>query len=375
MTQQPTMQWSAADIAAAEQTLARTASGEVTHVVTLTDEEVAILDGLQNPQLVPLPWLDAQEGADRTLVGRVALRSLLARGLVVPSDEERPPGPGGEPQVGIDAVPEVTGPLVLRRTASAILSADRTTALGKHWVYVYLHDEDRVLEEEVGPSGHHSFSVYPLTELAGRLAVFLDPAAKAVLDGRARTFTTEQFAAEARTSPELSGAVAVTVLGAVRAGSDTLVRVSVYATPDGVYVVRGGEHGADGAPVTLELSEVGPATLRRLPAELLGRCRPRRPAPARRARCATGPTRRASAASGTSRPRRRTAPRGPWSSCSCCSRRSPAWPTARSSPRASCSWPSPPCSASCCGSSARRSCSCSTAASSWAPSRRSCAPR
>lgn len=271
MTQQPTMQWSAADIAAAEQTLARTAPGEVTHVVTLTDEEVAILDGLQNPQLVPLPWLDAQEGADRTLVGRVALRSLLARGLVVPSEEERPPGPGGEPQVGIDAVPEVTGPLVLRRTASAILSADRTTALGKHWVYVYLHDEDRVLEEEVGPSGHHSFSVYPLAELAGRLAVFVDPAAKAVLDGRARTFTTEQFAAEARTSPELSGAVAVTVLGAVRAGSDTLVRVSVYATPDGVYVVRGGEHGADGAPVTLELSEVGPATLRRLPAELLGR--------------------------------------------------------------------------------------------------------
>ncbi|MEV8028825.1 hypothetical protein [Cellulosimicrobium funkei] len=271
MTQQPAMQWSAADIAAAEQTLARAASGEVTHVVTLTDEEVAILDGLQNPQLVPLPWLDAQEGADRTLVGRVALRSLLARGLVVPSDEERPPGPGGEPQVGIDGVPEVTGPLVLRRTASAILSADRTTALGKHWVYVYLHDEDRVLEEEVGPSGHHSFSVYPLAELAGRLAVFLDPAAKAVLDGRARTFTTEQFAAEARTSPELSGAVAVTVLGAVRAGSDTLVRVSVYATPDGVYVVRGGEHGPDGAPVTLELSEVGPATLRRLPAELLGR--------------------------------------------------------------------------------------------------------
>ncbi len=175
MTQQPTMQWSAADIAAAEQTLARTAPGEVTHVVTLTDEEVAILDGLQNPQLVPLPWLDAQEGADRTLVGRVALRSLLARGLVVPSDEERPPGPGGEPQVGIEAVTEVTGPLVLRRTASAILSADRTTALGKHWVYVYLHDEDRVLEEEVGPSGHHSFSVYPLAELAGRLAVFLDP--------------------------------------------------------------------------------------------------------------------------------------------------------------------------------------------------------
>ncbi|WP_237841040.1 hypothetical protein [Cellulosimicrobium cellulans] len=271
MTQQQTMRWSAADIAAAEQTLARTAPGEVTHVVTLTDEEVAILDGLPNVQIVPLPWLDAQVGADRTLVGRVALRSLLARGLVVPSDEERPPGPDGQPQVGIDAVPEVTGPLVLRRTANAILSAERTTALGKHWVFVYLHEDDQVLEEEIGPSGHHSFSVYPLAEVTGRLAVFLDPAAKAVLDGRTQTFTTDEFAASARTSPELADAVAVTVLGAVRAGSDVLVQVSVYATPDGVYAVRGGEHGADGAPVTLEMAEIGPATLRRLPTELLGR--------------------------------------------------------------------------------------------------------
>src|SRR6478752_5207980 len=120
------MRWSASDIAAAERTLARSAAGEVTHVVTLTDEEVTILDGLQNPQIVALPWLDAQEGAA-----------------------------------------EVTGPLVLRRTATAIVSAERTTAIGRHWVYLYLHEDDRVLEEEVAPSGHHSFSVYPLSEVSG----------------------------------------------------------------------------------------------------------------------------------------------------------------------------------------------------------------
>lgn len=272
MTQQ-TMRWSAADIAAAEQTLARSTAGEVTHVVTLTDEEVTILDGLQNPQLVVLPWLDAQEGADRSLVGRVALRSLLARGLVVPTEEQAAgqADADGAPQVQIEAVPEVTGPLVLRRTASAILSAERTTSLGKHWVYLYLHEDDRVLEEEVGPSGHHAFSVYPLAEVAGRVAVFADPAAKAVLDGRSQTFTPDELAAQAPTLPELADAVAVTTLAGVRAGSDVLVQVSVYATPDGVYVVRGTEHGEDGAPVTLTLSEVGPATVRRLPLELLGR--------------------------------------------------------------------------------------------------------
>ena len=79
MTQQPTMQWSAADIAAAEQTLARTASGEVTHVVTLTDEEVEILDGLQNPQLVPLTRLDAQAGAVRARDGRGVGDELVVR--------------------------------------------------------------------------------------------------------------------------------------------------------------------------------------------------------------------------------------------------------------------------------------------------------
>lgn len=275
MTQE-TMRWSASDIAAAERTLERATAGEVTHVVTLTDEEIVILDGLQNPQIVAVPWLDAQEGADRALVGRVALRSLLARGLVVPAEnaggEPAAAGSGDErPAVGIEAVPEITGPLVLRRTATAILSAERTTALGRHWVYVYLHEDDRVLEEEVAPSGHHAFSVYPLAELAGRLAVFLDPGGKALLDGRTQTFTTEEFSARAPELPELAGALAVTTLGAVHAGSDVLVQVSVYATPDGVYVVRGGEHGADGAPTTLTLSEIGAATVRRLPVELLGR--------------------------------------------------------------------------------------------------------
>ena len=95
--------------------------------------------------------------------------------------------------------------------------------------------------------------------------------AKAVLDGRSQTFTPDELAAQAPTLPELTDAVAVTTLAGVRAGSDVLVQVSVYATPDGVYVVRGTEHGEDGAPVTLTLSEVGPATVRRLPLELLGR--------------------------------------------------------------------------------------------------------
>ncbi|MCB7135733.1 hypothetical protein [Cellulosimicrobium marinum] len=269
MREQTTMRWSADDIAAAEATLARVVPGEATSVGVLTDEEVVVLDGLQHEQLVPTPWLDAQEGADRTLVGRVALRSLLARGLVVPGGGDGTDAGGGE-DVSIEAVPEITGPLVLRRTAGAILSAERVTSGGRHWVFAYVHEDGCVLEEEVSRSGHHSFVVYPLDHLGERLVPFLDPQRSAVLDGRERRLDAAELRAGAPTTPGLATAVAATTLSAVRAGSDELVNVTVYAGPDGVFALRGAERDASGAPAAYTLAELGPATLAALPGSLVG---------------------------------------------------------------------------------------------------------
>ena len=256
-----TMRWSSSDIAAAQAVLDRAPADETTALVTLTDEEVVILDGLDNAQLVPTPWLDAQDG-DRSLLGRVALRSLLARGLVVPTGAT-------DTELGIEATPDITGPLVLRRTARALLVAHRTTSLDTSWVYLYLHEDDVVLEEEIGTSGHHTFRVYPLGSMAERLAAYLDPAQVTGEDGTPTTIDADDFAKRAPTLPGLADAQAVTVLTAARAGEDHVRTVSVYTGPSAVHLVQGSAEGTDTGPRTVDVAEISAQTLRSLPAEML----------------------------------------------------------------------------------------------------------
>lgn len=256
------MRFGTDDVEAARDVLGRAVAGEAVRVVTLTDEQVLVLDGVQHEQIVPLPWLDEQGEVDRELVGRVALRSMLSQGIV-----EARPRPDGE-DVSIEAVPEITGSLVLRRTAQAILALERTTSLGKSWVFCYVHEGAGVLEEDVTTSGHHRFSVYSADLLGDRFGTFLDPTEAAVMAGRARTMTTEQFERDAPTMPELAEALVVTTLSVVRAGSETMINVSVYAGPRGVFVLRGGLNDDEGNAV-LTLTEAGPSDVRSLPGELV----------------------------------------------------------------------------------------------------------
>lgn len=262
MTEQ-VMQFAAEDIEAAQSVLGRAVEGQATHVVTLTDEQLVILDGLHVEQVVPTPWLSAQEGADIELVGKVALRALLSRGLVVPAAREVE---GTEPDFGLDAVPEITGPLVLRRTAQAVLGFERTTSLGTSWAFCYVHDDGGVLEEEVVDSGHHKFSVYPLSVLDERLSVFLDPVGAAVMSGAPRAITTTEL--ETDPPVELAEALAVTQVSAVRTGSDVMVTQTVYAGPHGVFALRGGDRADGSVAATLELVELGKAAVKRLPGRL-----------------------------------------------------------------------------------------------------------
>ncbi|WP_277208427.1 hypothetical protein [Isoptericola croceus] len=265
MTGPDPMRFSPDDVAAARKTLEQARAGEAVPIVILTDEEVVILDGLEHDQLVPTPWLEAQEGADRSLVGRVALRSLLAREMVLPASVT-------DGSVRITAHPGITGPLVLRRTAQEILSAERTTSGGKHWAFAYVHDEDGskvVLEEEISDSGHHAFSVYPFDHLGERWEAFLDPTGVAVMGGKATTIPADALPTQAPELPQLKDAVAVSVVSAVRKGQDFLVNASVYAGPHGVHVLRGEGRDAAGGPASYVLQEVGPRGLRALPEELV----------------------------------------------------------------------------------------------------------
>lgn len=259
-----TVRFDDADLDAARATMARAVDGAATHVVTLTDEQVMILDGLDREQIVPLPWLDEQAGADRALVGKVALRALLSQGVVVPG-----PGRDGE-EVSLEAVPDITGPMLLRRTAQAILSAERVTSIDRSWVVCYVHDETGVLEEEVSTSGHHRFSVYPLAYLGERLATYLDPIAAAERDGEPRHLTTAELEEHGPTMPELAEARAVTTVSAVRSGAPELVNVTMYSGPHGAFLLEGGARAA-AAGGELTLTEVAADRVRALTAELVAR--------------------------------------------------------------------------------------------------------
>ncbi|MBE1878864.1 hypothetical protein [Myceligenerans pegani] len=265
MSEQNAMTFSEDDVQAARATLAQARDGEVVGVVILTDEEVAILDGLENEQLVPTPWMDAQTGGDRSLMGRVALRSMLSRELVQPVDTD-------DGSVKITAHPGITGPLVLRRSAQEILSVERTSSNGKDWLFAYVHIEggrSTVLEEEISGSGHHVFSVYPAALLGERFEKFFDPTGTAAMSSSPKSYSAEAFESAVPRLPQLNEAVAVSIVSGVRRGSDTLLNASVYAGPHGVHVLRGSEHDGDGTPVTYTLQEVGPRGLRALPTEMI----------------------------------------------------------------------------------------------------------
>lgn len=265
MSEQQPMRFGADDVKAARATLAQARDGEVVPVVILTDEEVTILDGLEHEQLVPTPWMDAQTNGDRSLMARVALRSMLSRELVLPVDTD-------DGSIKIKAHPGITGPLVLRRTAQEILAAERTSSSGKDWLFAYVHIEDgtsTVLEEEITGAGHHAFSVYPSALMGERLEKFFDPTGTALLGSAPKSFSADAFEAAAPDLPQLKEAVAVSLVSAVSREHDELLNASVYAGPHGVHVLRGTEHDKEGTPVAYTLQEVGSRGLRALPGELV----------------------------------------------------------------------------------------------------------
>ncbi|MEU4388378.1 hypothetical protein [Promicromonospora sp. NPDC023805] len=268
MSEQKAMQFGPDDVEAARVTLAQARDGEVVGIVILTDEEVSILDGLEHEQLVPTPWIDAQGEADRSLMGRVALRSMASRELVVPAGTDE----SGNGVIAIKAHPGITGPLVLRRSAREIVSVERTSSNGTDWLFAYVHHEDDkavVLEEEISGHGHHVFSVYPEALLGERFEKFLDPTSAALMGTSAKTYSAEALQAAVASLPQLKEAVAVSVVSGVARGSDELLNVSVYAGPHGVHVLRGTEHDPAREPVTYSLQEVGSRGLRALPAEVI----------------------------------------------------------------------------------------------------------
>ncbi len=234
-------------------------------VVTLSDEQIAALDGYERRQFVALPWLDAHP-EQRRVAAAVALRGMIAGGQVLTRTARHEEGPRWR------AVPEISGCLVLRRTAESFTTAERTvrTEAGPqvHRLHCYTHPRG-VLEEETTADGLHRFTVLRAEEATVRLAAFLDPAGLADPAADA-AFDTAGGSVHVRGSElpahplaaQLAETRALTVLTRVRTADGTVQQLSAYATADGMLTMEALDPGVEDP--RLEFRRVGPASLRAL---------------------------------------------------------------------------------------------------------------
>lgn len=205
-------------------------------VAAFTDEELAALDGVSAEHIAPTPWLDSCPAQQRDLAASVALRGLVARGLVACLPEQQ------EADRTILSLPdEVLAVLAMRRTAASIVIADQQTSLGRRTRVLYRHG-DGFLEENVNASGLHLFSLASTALAAADLTRWCDPQQVAGdQEGTVRTIPLEEVARGEGIPSSLTASLVVSVLIGVGPtlddnGEPVESRVTVYATCDQVSV-------------------------------------------------------------------------------------------------------------------------------------------
>ncbi|MDQ1105977.1 hypothetical protein QE364_000876 [Nocardioides zeae] len=171
-------------------------------VVTLTDEELAVLGHAEGPAVTP--YLADLTGAVRDQALATALRGLLARGIV------SPPGGDGAPELQGDRVEldllvrqDVLSVLTLRRAAGTVVAVARTGAAVQDFLYAHVVAEF-VLVEQVGTDGQHRFSLARAADLGALLV-------GAVLHPEAASGTTGDPVTLSVPAGDVSGPAAVAV--------------------------------------------------------------------------------------------------------------------------------------------------------------------
>lgn len=266
--------FSAEDIRIATELLTQPLDGAVKEIVTLTDEELTALDGLQHDALTPLPWMSesATDDEGRALLTAAAMRSMIARGIVTTgavrdprSDEDAPAD-----EAVMVAVPELQGTMVLRRTSDAVIIAERRTERGLAYGYFYvfhLEGTVRVLWEAFDATGFHLFFLLDGDTLAEQLIAFVDPIeAIGEEDGEpqevpAASFGDSEAAARLARSRAMS---TLLVLG--REDTDGPTAFTLFSTPDGVELM---ETAGEGDTAVQRVGAVSRATLTELIEDLV----------------------------------------------------------------------------------------------------------
>lgn len=217
------------------------ASESPTVVAVLTDEELVALQGAESAQLAGTPFLDESK-LPTEQASAIALRSLVARGLVVIDDEDREPE-GDNVSTGELAARRamqvdrtLAGLLALRSSPLAMVNLVRQVADQATAMMVYLFPHSGVLEEFVTADGYHHFSVPTRGAVPARLQAYVDQAGVAGnTDGEPVTGTLEQLESDGVVARQLADTRALTVLTAINAKEH--LQLSLMATSQAVFVM------------------------------------------------------------------------------------------------------------------------------------------
>lgn len=231
-----------------------------------TDEELTALDGLDTPQIVPMPWLvDSEDTVDARTAASIALRSLLARRLVVPAElladdwEEL----GDDPR-RLYAVDPVQGLLTLRRGFSTVITLQRLVTEQIHTIVQYGYDGATVLEEEVTADGYHHFFALPRDVAVDHAIALIDQDGVASEDGEPVSLLESQLAEDQQMIRLLGDTRALTVASVITSEGDA-EQLTFYATSDRLIVSRSTDDVTGRTTVEdpeIDLVPVSPASLR-----------------------------------------------------------------------------------------------------------------
>ena len=227
-------------------------STRVEDVAVLTDEELMALEGVATSQMTAMPYVEehADEDDARVPLARTAMRSLMARRLVVSeieasAGEDRPLS--DEKLQSVTAEPRITGALVLRRTSRILVWFEREVPTQIHRLYYYPHVDGVVLEEEVTADGVHLFTIMPQSEVATSVRHLVDQLEVGGQDGPATTVAASAVEDDPEMGPRLADTRALTVGTMISRTSDIAKRVLFHLTSSEVI---GGQPSPEGDEIT-----------------------------------------------------------------------------------------------------------------------------
>lgn len=238
------------------------ASDSPSTLAVLTDEELTALGGLDAVQMTGTPFLDQLEiGAD--VAASIALRSLIARGLVTLDDAIAEPE-GEQLSTAEAAAPRVAqmdrtlaGLMTLRGAPLALMNLTRQVSDQTTAITVYVFPQGGLLEELVTADGFHHFSVPTRAAMPARLARYADQAQVAGSEDRV-IYEGPTAALEDPAEPvasRLADTRALTVLTSADAEGAT-GQVTLMATSDAVLTMDTPEELSEATTVR-ELSAEG----------------------------------------------------------------------------------------------------------------------